>query len=154
MSFDSSTNVDIDLCVKDQCNATKSETDLDKHFSRDTVRRQDRAYLRVLHPCDAQGAPLPDCVGGPPHLRARCWQDHRQCLGVATDVVWQADGKAVQGVGERKKIRSGHRFVATGGQGGHRRRYHEDSEPKWLHPDAKSARATRIARSAQRAAAV
>ena len=63
----------------------------------------------------------------------------------------QADGKAVQGVGERKKIRSGRRFVATGGQGGHRRRYAEEKEPKWLHPDAKLARQQRIAQSAQRA---
>ena len=151
MSFDSYANVDIDLCVKDQCNATKSETDEDEQFSRDAVRRQNSAYLRTLHPCDAQGVPLPDCVGGPPHLRARCWEDHCQCLGVALDVVWQANGKAVQGVGERKKIRHGHRFVATGGQGGARPQHAEERVVKWLHRDAKPARQQRVARAVQRA---
>ena len=48
---------------------TKHELDKDKQFSRAAVKRQDCAYLRALHPCNGEGIPLPDCVGGIPCLR-------------------------------------------------------------------------------------
>ena len=56
--------------------------------------------------------------------------------------------------GERKKIRNGRRFVATGGQGGARPQHAEERVVKWLHPDAKPARQQRVARAVQRARAV
>ena len=152
--WDSSCNVDVDLIVLDQINATKHETDEDKQFSRSSVKRQDRAYLNVLNPCDADGNPLPDCVGGPPVLRKRLWEDHQQCLGSALDVVWKADGIAVQGVGERKKIRNGRRFVPTGGRGGARPKEAVARTPPWLHPYATDAKKRKIERSVQRARAV
>ena len=64
--------------------------------------------------------------------------------------VWQADGAAVQGVGEKKKIRYGRRFVATGGQGGKRPQHAKFREPEWLHPDARPAKAAKLERSVQR----
>ena len=99
--WDSSSNVDVDLCVHDQCDATKHETDEDKQFTRATVKKQDSAFLRTLHPVGDDGKPLPGCEGGPPHLRKRVWQDHQQCMGPALETVWGADGAAVQGVGGR-----------------------------------------------------
>ena len=115
------------------------------------MKRQDSAFLRVLHPTDADGAPLPGCEGGPAHLRARYWKDHQECMSSALKTVWQADGAAVQGVGEKKKIRYGRRFVATGGQGGKRPQHAKFREPKWLHPDARPAKVAKVERSVQRA---
>ena len=148
---DSSCNVDIDLCVHDHMHATRHEPDQDKKFDRTTVKRQDSAFLRVLHPTDADGAPLPGCEGGPAHLRARYWKDHQECMSSALETVWQADGAAVQGVGEKKKIRHGRRFVATGGMGGKRPQHAKFREPKWLHPDARPAKVAKVERSVQRA---
>ena len=82
------------------------------------------------------------------------WEDHQQCLGPALDVVWKADGIAVQGVGERKKIRNGRRFVPTGGRGGARPKEAVARTPPWLHPYATDAKKRKIERSVQRARAV
>ena len=92
-----------------------------------------------------------DCVGGIPFLRKRLWQDHQQCFGPALDVVWAAYGIAVQGNGERKKIRNGRRFVPTGGRGGARPKVAKERTPPWLHPDARPAKQAKIAQSVQRA---
>jgi hypothetical protein len=148
---DSSCNVDIDLCVHDHMHATKHEPDEDKQFSRATVKRQDSAFLRVLHPTDAEGQPLPGCKGGPAHLRKRYWKDHQECFSSSLFTVWEADGAAVQGVGEKKKIRYGRRFVPTGGKGGPRAQHAEFHEPEWLHPDARPAKAAKLERSVKRA---
>ena len=67
---------------------TKHELDKDKQFSRAAVKRQDCAYLSALHPCNGEGIPLLDCVGGIPFLRKWLWQDHQQCFGPTLDVVW------------------------------------------------------------------
>jgi hypothetical protein len=150
MLWDSSTNVDVDVTVHEHVKVTKHEADPAKQFSRATVKRQDSAYLRCLHPCDAQGQPLPDCVGGPPHLRKRAWQDQQQCLGPTLDALWRAEGKSIQGMGNKKQIRNGHRYVKSGGQGGKRPRTAKDTEPAWLHLDAQPAAAARLGRAVQR----
>ena len=66
------------------------------------------------------------------------------------DVVWKEDGRAVQGLGNRKTIRNGHRFVALGNAGGKRPRIAKVRTPPWLHPDAQPAKRARIERSVQR----
>ena len=102
---------------------------------------------------DDDGKPLPGCEGGPPHLRARFWQDHQQCMGASLKAVWEADGAAIQGIGERKRIRNGHRYVKMGGHGGKRARRAKFREPKWLHPDARPAKRVKLEQSVQRASA-
>ena len=65
--------------------------------------------------------------------------------------VWEVDGIALQGIGDKKRIRNGHRYVKGKGRGGKRPKEVKFREPEWLHPHAQPAKRLKLEQSVQRA---
>ena len=133
MPLDCSLNKDIDDVVARHIAYTHRLDEEDNlKFSRSTVKRQSRAYLRLFDPKLGVHAGVP--------CSKRIVEDVDRCFGPHLLSIFRAFGAAVHGLGSRQ-TRNGHRKSKVGGWGGKRVKSAAPSGDIFVHEDAQKARA-------------